>query len=151
MKKIVSRSIFAAFALLIAISPALGQVEVESKSLLVVPLQSATLKKSALSKLNRALTSKVDGQAEFEHNAVHTQLSGVVHSPVPIVVVPHGGRRVLLPAGAEPVREIWRAQAMHGSRTASESAPGLPRPAPGGRSRRPRRAGRLGGKRTSVS
>ena len=51
---------------MLATSPAFGQVEDESKSLLVVPLQSATLKKSALSKLNRALTSKVDGQESFK-------------------------------------------------------------------------------------
>ena len=38
------RSYFVAFAFLLATSPAFGQVEDESKSLLVVPLQSATLK-----------------------------------------------------------------------------------------------------------
>ena len=66
MKKKISRSIVAAFTLLMATSSVFGQGQAESKSLLVVPLQSATLKKSALSKLNRALTSKVDGQGSFE-------------------------------------------------------------------------------------
>ena len=66
MMKKYKRSYFVAFAFLLANSPVFGQAKAETRSLLVVPLQSATLQSSALSKLNRALTSTMEGQAEFE-------------------------------------------------------------------------------------
>jgi hypothetical protein len=56
------------FVILFALttSPVFSQNENTPKSILVIPLQSATIKKTSLAKLNRALTSKINKEPKFE-------------------------------------------------------------------------------------